>query len=539
MSIFDLTTEVSELKSSNSGISEMEYSQKASTRDIVGNNFSNGKIHYKWTESGNKWWVPSRSYMRARCTLAKADGTILDLADDIAPNMNLMSTLFQSAEFRINGKTISRVSDFLPQIDSLENRLGKSKSWLDSTGEVTNWWASEFKNRQADVTSDSSNEVTSTAVVDRLDLGFVATQQFDMDALGLLTQTVDTTVPLNTKFVVGDSIEINLGGLGLQRLQVVGVTANTMQTDYTAITTVVGAAVTPFSRVRTTVSQPDTSRKLANFELTWTPPLSIFKVGHALPVGDYELVLTPQTSSVYQKYAIESLVADRVPNLANIGAPSAGSEYIFNIVDMYLNVNEVSGPRVPQDMTYLIDLESTRCQSNGVDSTSFSQKSFDVSPSTYALTVAYQDARVGTNTLTSSTKFKSYNAAITADEETKLNRFFINYSGTSLPSPDADPSFVSGTDYTIERYTQSQLYSGSYFDNGGSESIQEFHDRGSYYYFAWARDGSDRSTRVNVHQQFNGADITNMRLLLFDHSRQVARIVIQNGQIVDTQLEDL
>ena len=51
-------------------------------------------------------------------------------------------------------------------------------------------------------------------------------------------------------------------------------------------------------------------------------------------------------------------------------------------------------------------------------------------------------------------------------------------------------------------------------------------------------DGTDRSTRVNVHQQFNGADVANMRLLLFDHSKQVCRVRIQDGRITDIQLED-
>jgi len=51
-------------------------------------------------------------------------------------------------------------------------------------------------------------------------------------------------------------------------------------------------------------------------------------------------------------------------------------------------------------------------------------------------------------------------------------------------------------------------------------------------------DGTDRSTRVNVHQQFNGADVVNMRLLLFDHSKQVGRVRVQDGRVVDVQLED-
>lgn len=53
-------------------------------------------------------------------------------------------------------------------------------------------------------------------------------------------------------------------------------------------------------------------------------------------------------------------------------------------------------------------------------------------------------------------------------------------------------------------------------------------------------DGTDRSQRVSVHQQFDATadQIANMRVLLFDHSKQVARIKVESGRVVDVQLED-
>ena len=132
--------------------------------------------------------------------------------------------------------------------------------------------------------------------------------------------------------------------------------------------------------------------------------------------------------------------------------------------------------------------------------------------------------------------------AITEAEELKLNRFFINFSGQNLPAPDADPDFTASKDYTVNRYLDTQIYSGAYFDSGGAETISQWHNRGAYYYFSWPRDGTDRSTRVIVNQQFLGdggtANVQNMRLLLFAHSKQVARIRVVDGRVVDVQLED-
>ncbi len=249
--------------------------------------------------------------------------------------------------------------------------------------------------------------------------------------------------------------------------------------------------------------------------------------------------MNPQTSTAYELRAVETDIT-KPP----VTTGTTATDFKFRVVDMYLYVNTVEGPRA-DDITYLIDLEQTRCQSEKVDNTSFQQKNYDVSPSTFALTVAYQDLRAGNDSRYSPSKFRSYGISTGAigltdeDEQSlKLNRFFINYAGQNLPSPDSSPEFKAGTDYTTQRYTETQTYSGALFDTGGAETIEDFHNRGSYYYFSWARDGTDRSTRVNVHQQFDNAQTDNLRVLLFDHSRQVARIRVQNGRVTDVQLED-
>jgi hypothetical protein len=537
MSVYDLKTSVSELASSNGGVARMEYQQLPPTRDITNNNFPNGAIHFRWQMSGLKRWQPSKSYMRVRCQLGKADGTQLDLSDGIAPNMGLCASLFQSMEFRINDKTVSRVSDFVPQIDALETRLTKSKAWLDSIGASLNFWQPDFKERQLTVASDSSNEIKSEVVVQGVDLpGFDATTTIAISAdTGLLT--FGATVPAALPFVVGDEIEIDTAA-GSYRLGVAAVDNGANQLKISEAKTVaVAAGVIPFRRIRTSISHEDNARKMNYIELVWQPPLSIFKVNEALPSGKYELVLNPQTASVYQKAAIESLV-DKVANVGTVGAPSAGSNFIFNITDMYMYLHTLEGPR-EDDITYLLDLAQTRCQTDKIDSVSFQQKNFDVSPSTYGLTVAYQDLRSGNQSNVSASKFKTFNAAVDASEELKLTRFYINYAGQNLPAPDADPEFVEGKDWTAQRYTETQLYSGAYFDTGGAESIEEWQERGAYYHFKWPRDGTDRSTRVTVHQQFaTGADMTNTRVLLFDHSRQVASVQVKAGRVVDVRVED-
>ena len=122
MSLFDLKTDVDELASANDAMNRMEYDQHPPSRDVTGEAFGNGNIHFRFETSGQKWWIPNRSYIRTRFKLTKQNGTPVDLSDNIAPNMGMMSGLFQAGEFRVSDKTISRIPDFMPQIDALETR---------------------------------------------------------------------------------------------------------------------------------------------------------------------------------------------------------------------------------------------------------------------------------------------------------------------------------------------------------------------------------------------------------------------------------
>jgi hypothetical protein len=452
-SIFDLKTNVDELKSSNEGTSRMEYDQHPPTRDVVGNNFANGAIHYRFQTSGQKWWIPSRSYIRTRFQLTKGDGvTPVDMADGIAPNMGLMSNMFQSCEARINDKTVSRVADFMPQVDAIETRLTKSSSWLETVGESSNWWETEQGYRQAEVSSDGAiikgaipTVATETVAIDTA-IGYASANSVGYDsATGVITFGAGGggAVPnTNINFRVGDFIELTTlpnaeAGCLNVRCEVLAVGANasmTVRADM-AVDIAVDNGIR-FNRIRVNppaVAPP--SRRVGFFETIWTPPLSLFKVGHALPSGRYEIVLCPQTGTEWQKRAIESILGQASKNPTLAGG-SAG-DFQIKVVDMYLYCATVEGPRA-DDITYLLDLEQTRCQSEKIDTTNFQQKNFDVSPSSYALTVAYQDLRAGNNTALSASKFKSYDNAgaglvpSATQEELKLNRFFINYAGEIL-----------------------------------------------------------------------------------------------------------
>ena len=76
-SIFSLKTSPSQLESTNNGISRFNMQQISTNRNVTGDSFPNGPIDFRFSTVGETWWIPSRSYLRARVRLTKADGTQL------------------------------------------------------------------------------------------------------------------------------------------------------------------------------------------------------------------------------------------------------------------------------------------------------------------------------------------------------------------------------------------------------------------------------------------------------------------------------
>lgn len=556
-SIFDLKTSVNELSSANQGTSRLAYDQIAATRDVTSGNFPNGSIYFKFNVSGERWWLPSRSYLRLRCQLTRGDGSQFTIADQVAPSMNLFANLFQNMEIRINDKTISRIPNYVSQIEALEQRLSKSKSQLDGIFSSTNFMQSSFSERQAQICSDGALVTDGPIVSAGVSLigyqGAAPAPLLVTNTMGYVTGTGVVTFAagagvlpdIRLVFRAGDRIRV--GALGAVVLTVISTTTvDTMLCIAGASAANIAPAVLNDPTISATViSNISNTRNVSDFELTWTPCLSLFKLKHALPSGQYTLVLNPFPASVYQLQAIESRnpvnFLQSVPNPAvTIGGNI--NQVRFNITDMYFYCNVVDGPRA-DNMSYLLDLNQTTCQQEALKNASFAQRNYDISPSTYALTVAFQDGRCNSDTRAPSSVFKCFNIALTeSDKELSLNRMYISYAGQQRPSPDADPAFSVGVDRTTQRYVDTQIENGSMYDTGGAETLQDYHDRGSYYYFSWAKDGTDRSTRAAIYSGFNnitmGNAVENANCLLFSHCKQVAKITLQDGMVTDCQVEE-
>jgi len=158
---FHLDKSVSALPRVNEGKIRPQYMQVSCQKANTGDSFALGVQEYKFTVSDNTYFVPSKTHFVLRCTLERGDGELLGVlgaTEDCAPTMGMISSLFQSCEFRIGGRTVQRITQFMPQVDALLHRTTKSKPYLDSLGESSNFWSESFAVRQREVAPGESDE---------------------------------------------------------------------------------------------------------------------------------------------------------------------------------------------------------------------------------------------------------------------------------------------------------------------------------------------------------------------------------------------
>ena len=517
--IFDINT-TGKLPPVNQGMVRYHYEQLSSIRDPTGTSFSGGTIEYQWNISGDEYYVPARSYIRLRGRVTKANGDQLGVADFTAPAMDFVANLFSTGSLLLKNKELSKVDDFMAQISMLETRMSKSNNWMNNAGISLRWLDDELENRINDISVDGSNRTNLT----RLGLGYDAITTIQIVAgvnnLGTAVFDLGVVVVLSTVWRIGDVLKV----ADTKEYTVISIDDGAQTLGLGGTTVAQAAGVTNFYRIRSSnlERQP---RRVREFECIWIPPMSVNKLPTALPAGSYKLRLTPYSGSEFKIRSIESKGL-----VTKIASPAAGANFDVQVDSMFYYIATMLGPRI-EDKTYFLDLDQTHLTTEDFTGMGDQQKTFSVSANTYAITVAFQSSSTGSDTRFNASRFK-----IEGNDDEKLTKIQVNYASQSKPDPQADPRFTDLRDYMDQRYADSILYSGMYFDD--PESKTRWLSRGPYYHLPFPKDADDKSTRVIVRWAFTGATATGAKLLLFSHSKKMATIVIKGGQVQSVNLED-
>lgn len=550
---FNLIETVEGLDTLNDGVSECDYMQVTSLADIAGANFVRSQIVYNWETAGNIWTSPSESFFRFRMSFQTAAGVQLEAKNDIAPSMNCCAGLFSTIQLEMNDRVVSRLDNYVQQVDSVATRLFKNKSMIESSNGI-DVYSPAFEKRMGiickpmhvvgNALSGPQNTLGCGSMY-RLVSGDFIVANADTVTTTATTLTITGAAANVSRGVVvkpGDIIEYTsgdtLGGTAgnIYRGSVLSVVSsadglNTLITLDSGNQAQAFPAAGPFTannqagfliRVYSPFHSQDFPRAAKDIELLWQPPISFFNINHYLPPNArYRLTLTPNQN--YKVACVESVVDKK-----------AGTDYDVLVNQANLYIRTYRGDSYDAG-NFLLDLTSINVQSELVPSNNLTQKNFDVSPSTTHLIVAYQQSSAGSDTKYSASKFIMDPRNI--DVNMDVTRFFLNFAGKNYPQPDLDATFVDGKDYYTWAYMQSVVGGGMYPDVGGTETYEQWKQKGPLFIYAVNRDGRSQATRVQVNQSFVSA-LAGRNLLLMNVFKQVCKVSIANAKVQMVELSD-
>ena len=217
------------------------------------------------------------------------------------------------------------------------------------------------------------------------------------------------------------------------------------------------------------------------------------------------------------------------------------TDYKVNIEDIQMYIARVDTSRMDSGK-YLLDLKNTRLLQDNV-TPDLTTNSFNVSPSTRAISFCFSDSRRGTDTRISPSEFKVFNNALTANNlELALSRFFFEFRGEKYPPIDVTPEFNDEKDYLVQLFLDHSMATNMYEDR---MSAGENYADWKSMHFPVSSDGSSTDTRLQVSTEFrqagtpSAAGATSIRLLVFDTYSSVAQVTISEGRVANITVQSV
>ena len=119
---------------------------------------------------------------------------------------------------------------------------------------------------------------------------------------------------------------------------------------------------------------------------------------------------------------------------------------------------------------------------------------------------------------------------VAAGTEKNLTSLQLTYANTTKPSTRWSSAYGTGVNEIQQRYHDSLGESGMLMSTGGSETLEEYLERGAYYHYSFTRDAEDRSTQVQLSTTFSSLELGANIFIISWFSRAI-ELTTTNGQI--------
>ena len=567
--VYNVPANLTELPAPSQTIG-IKYLQVQPRANSTGDAFPNSSINFFWTMSGNQRWIPSRSYVRIRNSMFMNLGNLARQPQEEKSGAPLMGPtylqaagLFDGAQIRVGGYTVSNVQQHHGQIAACEDRISKSGAFFDTLPPSINYGDVDFTTRRAKIslqgireaqyssggTDASWQQVTGTASVTGPGLVTGVGTAFNTAGEG--------------KVDVGDQIYIvsSAGGNPVSYMVVTAVTSDTELQCTPTTPIIVGdeGDIFKFDPDPTFAAIPTEQANLS--ETCFQPSLSLFKQDKALQ-GSWELVLNPKSSSQFRTSAMQSTNPILPPNgtgmrmnqtVVTNGADMTGLECAFDVTDIqfFVAVVESANPN-PSKESIALELQETNVQPRRITGGQ-TVESYNVERSLFATSWGIQSSDAGRNTLYPCTQFTAgaavdgAGAALTTfnkDQDT-LQQYLVTYAGQTRENPalnvqitPGDGATTNGVDYTTWQYLISQLAHEKHRERGGVITKAQNRELGNLNTVKWRKPAGNVSTDLQLNVTYGdgpfppaGAD-TRHNLLLFSHFRSIVQIDFVDGLVV-------
>ena len=113
-----------------------------------------------------------------------------------------------------------------------------------------------------------------------------------------------------------------------------------------------------------------------------------------------------------------------------------------------------------------------------------------------------------------------------------INNYQVEYGNMTKPTIRFESSFSNTNQKLYQRYIQTALESGQYFQLTGAETFEEWMERGPIFHETFVKSADNLATRAHVVSNY-GAITSACRFFLVSHYSRTIKITRQNGLVVN------
>lgn len=509
----------------NSVTVEVNPQRQVGSKDGTSDDFwRKGLIDTQFNISGNKRWVPKKSYFKATAVLT-VNGLQPTANDNIVFAESFMCNIIASCSFYIGNTCVSRCDDYVGQTMMTHFRTMKDLNWLRTIGKDCYFLTPDIRERVNMTSSNGGLEIKTYSEIGLDDLhevnitGTTATFQQGASAIAL--------PDLSTIFQPGDVLAyIPNTPAGSRSANVV---ASATATVVTLIGSVNPATAFPtmtivqLTRGRDTQTSPTNTNKRNTVQIIFQLPLGIFTCNSVLPQGEFRFKITPKNDKV-------GAVQARATQLGG-GLPTG---WDVNIKDFKL-VNTVFSDHTSfDDDDYYLVLNEWELQNKRLNGgSSLTSHNFIVPPTTTKIVIFAQDT--GSGSIDVPTVPPSIFKAEGFINSFDLRHIQLTYAGQTKPQNLVESKFIDQTSNLAQRYYWNAENCG--LAELGGETFEDYLDRGIIYATEFVKPPGDCSTQLQIQLDF-GNLTGEVELFIACYYRNVAKVSVSDGLITKVMLQE-